>query len=840
MTQSGVQPLVPDTSKTNYIEPLDFTASLEENSKSNIADFTRYIDGMIAQTNAMNKIAESKNKQLIELTGQGVAWYRWNQQRIETDKYVEAWTSAGANIETRWKQDLEQANVEAQNNLVDIQENKNEAEVELISKQYGLNSTERRDLIPAAAPSKSHKYNLEWFSNRIPALTRQAEAGLQFKDRNGNWTTITNVRHHVDYEIGQRAIRHFILQQGLSISDKKRLVRGILIPAMQKNETAQRNKWERNQAAAFDAATNNRRKYEFAEAFISKDGSIAFDDQFALTRGKYWLGGDKYDNRATREDVVDQTVTLLEEDRIGGPEVEKLLGSIPDYPPGNRESKNPKTWEDLHERDAKKIRAALNTQGQRKNENRELEAQNLRNRDWYNTEKDWRGKEVTPKMVKDKEKWFQDNHGVVPEPLKRLLVMMDAEPREAYRELEQQAALGIPIEDSQVWGITDPEWQKKALELQNSGITTAARKEMNEFLEPVVRSYGSWNYGKGDHMPLRATTVLRNATKIYSKEYRKQRLLGQDHGQAVEAAEKKVLSVINADAGSPERISLETRHGQNPINEDAPKSLAKSIEAVQKDYTVIDLEKPLPGEEAALKLAAKFYAQGGRVPDYYIQLAKHLKNYDAKSLMDHRWKLSGGKISQTKSEKAVSSMSVKDQNNLNNFPTPSKTLLTYVDNEDNASKLLEISKSEVAEANGGYDYILSPTGGDAHLEKPLTEHTVDEVISLVENGHTNIGMYDLSRKQLIDALNGTAEDWTLDTPFDSNFQDKLIKGLLRTRSNQSSISTGIDVSWRGLVNIDEESKLEYQKLTGITAPYLQLDTMPVEIATVVLNETMTA
>jgi len=99
-------------------------------------------------------------------------------------------------------------------------------------------------------------------------------------------------------------------------------------------------------------------------------------------------------------------------------------------------------------------------------------------------------------------------------------------------------------------------------------------------------------------------------------------------------------------------------------------------------------------------------------------------------------------------------------------------------------------------------------------------------------------MYDLSTEQLIDALEGTVENWDLDTPFDAKLQDTLMRGLLRTKANKEGAVTGVNVSWRSLVNIDEQSKLAFQEQTGITSPYLQLDTMPQEIATVFLEESL--
>ena len=108
--------------------------------------------------------------------------------------------------------------------------------------------------------------------------------------------------------------------------------------------------------------------------------------------------------------------------------------------------------------------------------------------------------------------------------------------------------------------------------------------------------------------------------------------------------------------------------------------------------------------------------------------------------------------------------------------------------------------------------------------------TVSQVLELAKTGHHDIGVLGLDGLQLVEALEGIREDWDLDTVFDEEFQNKLIKGALRTKANKQNAVSGVDTAWMSLTNINENLASAWIDTTGIKDPYRQPNTMPEAVA----------
>ena len=70
----------------------------------------------------------------------------------------------------------------------------------------------------------------------------------------------------------------------------------------------------------------------------------------------------------------------------------------------------------------------------------------------------------------------------------------------------------------------------------------------------------------------------------------------------------------------------------------------------------------------------------------------------------------------------------------------------------------------------------------------------------------------------------------MDTVFDEEFQNKLIKGALRSKANKQNAISGVDTAWMSLTNINENLANNFVDTTGIKDPYRQPDTMPEAVA----------
>ena len=70
------------------------------------------------------------------------------------------------------------------------------------------------------------------------------------------------------------------------------------------------------------------------------------------------------------------------------------------------------------------------------------------------------------------------------------------------------------------------------------------------------------------------------------------------------------------------------------------------------------------------------------------------------------------------------------------------------------------------------------------LPKRLTEHTVGEVLSLIQRGYTNFGMYDMTASGLLQVLASGSMPFELDDMFDEGTQKAIVLGRLRYKINK--------------------------------------------------------
>lgn len=153
---------------------------------------------------------------------------------------------------------------------------------------------------------------------------------------------------------------------------------------------------------------------------------------------------------------------------------------------------------------------------------------------------------------------------------------------------------------------------------------------------------------------------------------------------------------------------------------------------------------------------------------------------------------------------------VPDQAKLNSG-SMSKQNQVIVKNAENLQAYLDIVKDGTAMNNGGHDYILSPDGGDAHLEKPLTEHTIEEVYGLIRSGHGNLTAYAMSPRQFVEAVQASGLEMT--DILDANTQDTLALFVARANLKHQNDSTGFYGS-NEIAKLSKEERGTYSTILG--------------------------
>ena len=852
MTNSAIKPLLNQDrlDKTTYLNmPADQTVGLEKSMSDYNASVAAWTTELISQANNFQKMEESRNKDLYKLLPrEGGALALWLIKKKQAKQLNDDYIATFQETETRRKDNayatglaksIEQTNVQNRKNtntgihLAEEEAKRNGITVDPGDIDYALRS---------AVYKGDERTALTQLANEIPQLVIQAAANYQFKGLAGQWKTLDQVQlNSEEWEHGLRSINELVWMKALELSDDKILLRNIILESLKKNDSDSRTKRLRVAEQTFDTKRKNEQKFKLAEN-ITKNTQQGFADALEITAGKYPIGVGKdgemeYDYRAATIEMTDRTVELIEDGLIGETESDEILMSKPRY--GIHPAQNKKeslTFADLNPLLAKQIVAAQRERTATNLAAKQTDEDNAVKGTYWAWREENKGKPITVQMLQKYRQNHRDAHGQAPLPQEflKLETVQEQDSAAALGDLQHYIASGgrdYKTAQGLHAGVTHPEDMEKANTLlefvENQGMDTQVR---DDFVANSTNAYTEERIGKLDRGSIRWTNTYNNLIDKYNDAY----AAARDAGQSVNTAEGKGKEAVNRaiaedKAAKPENKTLAVAVHE-AWDETAATDLKKTKAALLKDRTILSKNTPMPGEEAALKQAESFYENGGPPVPYYVQLAELLPGMNWKQVMDKRWELSGGTAKKTDLEEVVNKLPPEDQK-LINQNNPSATLRLLLKDTEFA-ETFNLDSQE----NPDYNYIRAEGGaGPIETEIPLTEMTVEQVLELVNTGHHDIGVLGLDGLQLIEALEGMTEDWQLDTIFNEEFQNKLIKGVLRSKANKQNASSGVDTAWMSLTNINEEATLAYQQQTGITDPYLQLDTMPQAVAMAALD-----
>ena len=845
MTNSAIKPLLNQDrlDKTTYINmPADQTVGLKQSMSDYNASVAAWTTELISQANNFQKMEESRNKDLYKLLPrQGGALALWLIKKKQAKQLNDDYIATFQQTETRRKENafatglaksIEQTDVQNQKNtntgrvLAEEEAKRNGITVDPGDIDYALRS---------AVYKGDERSALTQLANEIPQLVIQAAANYQFKGLDGQWKTLDQVQlNSEEWEHGLRSINELVWMKALELSDDKILLRNIILESLKKNDSDSRTKRLRVAEQTFDTKRKNEQKFKLAEN-ITKNTQQGFADALEITAGKYPVsvgksGEMEYDYKAANTEMTTRVVELINDGLIGETETDEILMSKPRY--GTHPAQNKKeslTFADLNPLLAKQITAA---QRQRTKEDlaakQDTEDNAIKGTYWAWREEN-KGKPITVQMLQEYRRKHRDNHGQAPLPSEftKLETVQEQDSSAALGDLQHYVASGgrdYKTAQGLHAGVTHPEDMEKAKTLlefvENQGMDTGVR---DDFVANSTNQYTEERIGKLDRGSIRWTNTYNNLIDEYNSAYADARDAGQStntaHGKGRDAVKR---AIAEDKAAEDKTLAL---NPYDPWDETAATNLKKTTAAIRKDRSILFKSQPMPGEEAALKQAEFFYEHGGEPVAYYQQIAEYLPGMNWKQLMDKRWELSGGKAKKTDLEETVNNLPPEDQK-LINQNNPSATLRLLLKNTEFADTFNVDSQQ-----NPDYNYIRAEGGaGPIETEIPLTQMTVGQVLELAKTRHHDIGAFGLDGLQLVEALEGIREDWELDTVFDEEFQNKLIKGALRSKANKQNAISGVDTAWMSLTNINENLANNFVDTTGIKDPYRQPDTMPEAVA----------
>ena len=465
---------------------------------------------------------------------------------------------------------------------------------------------------------------------------------------------------------------------------------------------------------------------------------------------------------------------------------------------------------------------------------------------------DNKGRKV-PRTIRERndliQKWMQQtgvtDFAKLPDNLKNLSYAGQVNDQHWETQLARRELDGGAITEKDINFFEDPlladKWRKK---LKERGGSISADNR-NDFVKAEVDRLLNHTLGDTNKTP-EYVQVEKNLKGIYKRAFDAEYARSKDTALATTAAEDAVLAKVQDHIDGKIDLGERVRH---TADVESIAQINKTREAIVKNPSLISSDKPWEGEAPHLEQAAKYFQgikSGKRnlvIPAYYYNFKgiKKLPNGQPatpQNLMRYRLEATG--ILKNGEIKFIEDgLPITVQKQLANN-TPSSVYRACQENVDQ-DWILNATSDPLAKANGGYDAIRhidddSETFRTDKLEKPLTQHTIGEVLGLMNQGYDNFGLYDISREGLIDILeNSNAQ---LDDLFDKNNQDLIILGRLRQKSQANQKYSTLTQQYRRLVNIRPEDREQWLQIVGNLGPYSQLENLLPACATALVQETL--
>ena len=257
--------------------------------------------------------------------------------------------------------------------------------------------------------------------------------------------------------------------------------------------------------------------------------------------------------------------------------------------------------------------------------------------------------------------------------------------------------------------------------------------------------------------------------------------------------------------------------------------------ALKIDPQLIYSNVAMAGEAPYLAQAETYFKSDykkGSIPEYYKLLSQLYPDLDPHDLAKTRLENVGLLKEDTKSAYD----GVNNPRLLTDKNTSSKTIRSAFTDE-NMDWILNRIENPAQKEHGGYEAIKNRNGQYVELPKRLTEHTIGEVLGLIQQGYTNFGMYDMTGSGLLQVLASGSMPFELDDMFDEGTQKAIVLGRLRYKNQQGKALNGLP-TFRRLVNIPKSEREEFYKIVGDVPPMNQLDNLLPAVAKAVVEATL--
>ena len=351
-----------------------------------------------------------------------------------------------------------------------------------------------------------------------------------------------------------------------------------------------------------------------------------------------------------------------------------------------------------------------------------------------------------------------------------------------------------------------PEFNSIKTEMSN--LTTLRSRDSKVFGKDVTN--GEWQVQKGQQM-------YRDAGEFFIKEYKRLEKLGVD--DPLGEASKLTRDAINS-AKFDKKVFT-------PTPKDTQKTVAKLTQVYRDNPSgAISAETVHEGEEPFIEPSLDFFkGKTNELPGYWKSVA-HLYPEKSSIKLAHDRLVALGQMDPIPELMGDVNLGLTNPILIEDKPSANKIgRVVAEDLNGDREKILTAITNPKDVDNGGIDAIKKD-GKYTTLEKPLSEHTINEVLDLIEQGYDNFGLYGITAEGLKQVITSTPKDNIFgEALFNEAMQQEFVLARLRFKGHNKTMYAGADQTFRRLIHIPKEDKEAYVKIIGELPPFLDPSNM---------------
>ena len=828
MTQSYFESLgrassrPPDISKTNYLEEEPTEALVDAKNKEidkAIKDSEAFHKANIEMYNAAHAQKMENINALINFMPKAKQLFEKRQEFADDRAELNRLRGIGQNLET----DALEAQADTYNDELGVAISGEQGRLEVDGAPYELVNVAAAESI--TTPQQNIRNSIDKETQLFGSYLAESKRTLKLDDGRGYYELLTTDDYKNWYDTHAAIMLRDLHQKYPDVTE--RLLIKKWLPAYEENRKSYLLNVANTQNAQAKSAFDTNNKIKLWDSTQAEEG--AGDALFGPTgyikrRAAYFEHfypgeGMKFARQemvaSIKEGVKEEYVTTL--DFLD----EEFIAND-----GSRT-----TFQKKFPREAAEIRGEwISQQNQRYTEQEErLEAAKSLwesvNIDDFDGVKDYDWMQSTAKAFREK---FQTTD--YPEKLKTAYTESYEDEFEKVKRLAHVAAQGGTVTLEDVSTLQNPTLKEKAMKLVEqtslAGVPKEIETDSKEFIKANIAQYTFENDLSKAQTP-KFKAIERQAYKAFTAKYGELKNQNQSDAVAQRGAEEHVLKQIKANEFDALPKYVYDTTGAYDIN------VART--ALKIDPQLIYSNVAMAGEAPYLAQAETYFKSDykkGSIPEYYKLLSQLYPDLDPHDLAKTRLENVGLLKEDTKSAYD----GVNNPRLLTDKNTSSKTIRSAF-TDKNMDWLLNRIENPAQKEHGGYEAIKNRNGQYVELPKRLTEHTIGEVLGLIQQGYTNFGMYDMTGSGLLQVLASGSMPFELDDMFDEGTQKAIVLGRLRYKNQQGKALNGLPI-FRRLVNIPKAEREEFYKIVGDVPPMNQLDNLLPAVAKAVVEATL--